>query len=65
MAAVLRGRFPGVPILHLNDLSWPVGARPANEVPTLPVPFRLDALLAAVARPARVSLLTTEPRTGT
>jgi DNA-binding response OmpR family regulator len=48
MAAVLRGRFPGLPILHLNDLSWLVGARPAHEVPSLPGPFRLDALLAAV-----------------
>ncbi len=48
MAAVLCRRFPGLPILHLNDLSWPVGARLAHEVPSLPGRFRLDALLAAV-----------------
>jgi CheY-like chemotaxis protein len=44
----LRGLFPGLPILHLDDLSHPIGPH-AQTVPTLYKPFSIPALLEAVA----------------
>jgi CheY-like chemotaxis protein len=44
----LRGLFPGLPILHLDDLSHPIGPN-AQAVPTLYKPFSIPALLEAVA----------------
>jgi DNA-binding response OmpR family regulator len=40
----LRSLFPGLPILHLDDLSRHQGPN-ASQVPTLFKPFRLNALL--------------------
>jgi DNA-binding response OmpR family regulator len=45
----LRAMFPEQPILHLDDLSHPVG-RNVETVPTLYKPFSIDALLETVAR---------------
>ena len=44
----LRGLFPRLPILHLDDLSHPVGPM-AQTGPTLYKPFSIPALLEAVA----------------
>jgi two-component system, cell cycle sensor histidine kinase and response regulator CckA len=44
----LRELFPGLPILHLDDLSRPIGPN-ARTVPTLYKPFSIDGLLEAVA----------------
>ena len=44
----LRGLFPGLPILHLDDLSHPIGPN-AQTVPTLYKPFSITALLDAIA----------------
>ena len=44
----LRELFPGLPILHLDDLSHPIGPH-AEKVRTLYKPFSLTALLEAVA----------------
>jgi DNA-binding NtrC family response regulator len=41
--------YPGLPILHLDDLALPIGPN-AESVPTLYKPFSIDALLEAVAR---------------
>jgi DNA-binding NtrC family response regulator len=52
LLSALRKRFPGMPILHLDDHSLPTQARfqvPAG-VPTLLKPFDLVALQAAVRR---------------
>jgi DNA-binding response OmpR family regulator len=53
----LRGLFPTLPILHLDDLSHPLGPH-AQMVTTLYKPFSITTLLEAVAtvlmeRPAR------------
>jgi two-component system, cell cycle sensor histidine kinase and response regulator CckA len=45
----LRNLYPGLPILHLQDLVHPIGPN-ASSVPTLYQPFSIDALLEAVAR---------------
>jgi CheY-like chemotaxis protein len=45
----LRKLYPGLPILHLDDLAHPIGPN-AESVPTLYRPFSIDALLEAVAR---------------
>ena len=45
----LRNLYPGLPILHLQDLAHPIGPN-ASSVPTLYKPFSIDALLEAVAR---------------
>jgi two-component system, cell cycle response regulator CpdR len=45
----LRGLFPNLPILHLDDLSHPIGPN-AEMVPTLYKPFTIRALLESVAR---------------
>jgi DNA-binding response OmpR family regulator len=45
LVAEVRAAFPGLPILHLDDLSRPDhGALPA-DVPNLYKPFRLEALV--------------------
>jgi two-component system, cell cycle sensor histidine kinase and response regulator CckA len=44
----LRELFPRLPILHLDDLSHPIGPN-AEMVPTLYKPFSITALLEAVA----------------
>ena len=44
----LQELFPGLPILHLDDLSHPIGPH-AEKVPTLYKPFSITALLEAVA----------------
>jgi CheY-like chemotaxis protein len=44
----LRDLLPGLPILHLDDLSHPIGQN-AEKVPTLYKPFSITALLEAVA----------------
>ena len=44
----LRGLFPGLPILHLDDLSHPIGPH-TQTFPTLYEPFSMRALLEAVA----------------
>jgi len=44
----LRRRFPGLPILHLDDLSRPIGAKLPRDVPSIPKPFNIDRLLTAV-----------------
>ena len=44
----LRKLYPGLPILHLDDLAHPIGPN-APSVPTLYKPFSIDALLEAVA----------------
>jgi CheY-like chemotaxis protein len=44
----LRQLFPRLPILHLDDLSHPIGPN-AEMVPTLYKPFSITALLEAVA----------------
>ena len=48
MVADLRRRFPGLPILHLADLSRPIQPLLPDDVPTLPKPFSVNALLTAV-----------------
>ena len=53
----LRQLFPHLPILHLDDLSQPIGPN-AEKVPTLYKPFSITVLLEAVAlaiaeRPAK------------
>ena len=45
----LRNLYPGLPILHLQDLAHPIGPN-ASSVATLYQPFSIDALLEAVAR---------------
>jgi DNA-binding response OmpR family regulator len=45
----LRNLYPGLPILHLQDLAHPIGPN-ASSVPTLYQPFSIDALLEAAAR---------------
>ena len=45
----LRNLYPGLPILHLQNLAHPIGPN-ASSVPTLYQPFSIDALLEAVAR---------------
>jgi two-component system OmpR family response regulator len=45
----LRQLFPGLPILHLDDLSHPAPSS-AEDAPTPYKPFSLDDLLAAVRR---------------
>jgi DNA-binding response OmpR family regulator len=45
----LRKLYPGLPILHLDDLAHPIGLN-AGSVPTLYKPFSIDVLLEAVAR---------------
>jgi two-component system, cell cycle sensor histidine kinase and response regulator CckA len=45
----LRNLYPGLPILHLQDLAHPIGPN-ASSVRTLYKPFGIDALLQAVAR---------------
>jgi DNA-binding response OmpR family regulator len=49
MAAELRRRFPGLPILHLDDLAHPLGAELPLEIRSLAHPFSVEGLLAAVA----------------
>jgi DNA-binding response OmpR family regulator len=49
MAAELRRRFPGLPILHLDDLAHPLGAELPPEIRSLANPFSVEGLLAAVA----------------
>jgi DNA-binding response OmpR family regulator len=49
LLAELHRRFPGLPILHLDDLSHALGSGPSRDLPAAPKPFRVDALLAAVA----------------
>ena len=44
----LRKLYPGLPILHLDDLAHPIGPN-APSVPTHYKPFSIDALLEAVA----------------
>jgi CheY-like chemotaxis protein len=44
----LRELFPSLPILHLDDLSHPLGPH-AEKVPTLYKPFSITGLLEAVA----------------
>jgi DNA-binding response OmpR family regulator len=44
----LRNLYPGLPILHLDDLAHSIGPN-ARSVPTLYKPFSIDALLEAVA----------------
>jgi hypothetical protein len=44
----LRELFPGLPILHLDDLSHPIGPN-AEKVPTLSKPVSITAMLEAVA----------------
>jgi len=48
LVAELRGRFPGLPILHLDDLSRPIGAKLPPGVPSIPKPFNIDSLLTVV-----------------
>ena len=43
----LRRLYPGLPILHLDDLGRPIGPN-ATSVPTLYKPFSIDGLLEAV-----------------
>jgi two-component system, cell cycle sensor histidine kinase and response regulator CckA len=45
----LRNLYPGLSILHLQDLAHPIGPN-ASSVPTLYQPFSIDALLEAAAR---------------
>ena len=45
----LRNLYPGLPILHLQNLAHPIGPN-AGSVPTLYQPFSVDALLEAAAR---------------
>jgi DNA-binding response OmpR family regulator len=45
----LRNLYPGLPILHLQDLAHPIGPN-ASSVPTLYQPFSIDALLEAATR---------------
>jgi DNA-binding response OmpR family regulator len=45
----LRNLYPGLPILHLQNLAHPIGPN-ASSVPTLYQPFSIDALLEAAAR---------------
>jgi DNA-binding response OmpR family regulator len=45
----LRNLYPGLPILHLQDLAHPIGPN-ASSVLTLYQPFSVDALLEAAAR---------------
>jgi DNA-binding response OmpR family regulator len=49
MAAELRRRFPGLPVLHLDDLSHPLGAELPPEIRALAKPFSVEGLLATVA----------------
>ena len=49
MAAELRRRFPGLTVLHLDDLAHPLGAELPPEIRALAKPFSVEGLLAAVA----------------
>ena len=48
MVAALRKRFPGLPILHLDDLSFPHDSGLPADVPNLYKPFSIDRLLEEV-----------------
>ena len=49
MAAELRRRFPGLTVLHLDDLAHPLGASLPPEISAIAKPFSMEGLLAAVA----------------
>jgi|SoiMethySBSTD1v2_1073268.scaffolds.fasta_scaffold167658_2 DNA-binding response OmpR family regulator len=49
MAAELQRRFPGLTVLHLDDLAHPLGADLPPEISAIAKPFSLEGLLAAVA----------------
>lgn len=49
MVAELRRRFPGLPVLHLEDLAHPLGAELPPEISALAKPFSVEGLLATVA----------------
>lgn len=49
MAAELRRRFPGLTVLHLEDLAHPLGAELPPEISAIAKPFSLEGLLAAIA----------------
>ena len=40
--------FPGVPVLHLDDLTRPLRSALPRGVPSIPMPFSIPALLLAV-----------------
>jgi hypothetical protein len=46
LIAELRRLYPGLPILHLDDLAHPAGL--PRDVPNLIKPFSLDRLIQAV-----------------
>jgi DNA-binding response OmpR family regulator len=50
LVAQLRAAHPGLPILHLDDLSRPEAAELPPDVPNLRKPFNLAALLTYVGR---------------
>jgi DNA-binding response OmpR family regulator len=49
MVTELRRRFPGLPILHLDDLSRPLGDTLPANVPSIPKPFSVEGLLTVVS----------------
>jgi CheY-like chemotaxis protein len=53
LIAELRSRFPGLPILHVDDLSQPLSAALPPDVPTLYKPFRIERLLEVVRERVR------------
>ena len=55
----LRGLFPDLPILHLDNLAQPIGPN-AEMVPTLYKPFSIGGLLEAVAHASVERLLRKE-----
>lgn len=46
----LRQQFPSLPVLHLDDGTYPTISRESASVPTLYKPFRLDELCEEVRR---------------
>jgi len=49
MAAELQRRFPGLTVLHLDDMAHPLGADLPPEISAIAQPFSMEGLLAAVA----------------
>jgi DNA-binding response OmpR family regulator len=50
LVARLREAQPSLPVLHLDDLSWPEAIKLPPDVPNLKKPFSVDALLSHVHR---------------
>ena len=49
MANELRRRFPGLTVLHLDDLAHPLAAQLPPEICAIAMPFSVEGLLAAGA----------------